>query len=73
MKGFGIVLIVIQVIAILGKVMSNEYFNMYLNLVSTRGIGNFIGFHIIGVVGIILLLKGIKKDKKKELQNNELN
>lgn len=73
MKGFGIVLIVLQAISILGSVMSNEYLNMYLNLVSARGICNFIGFHLIGVLGIILLLTGIKKNKKKELDSGEPN
>lgn len=73
MKGFGIALIVIQAMAIFGSIVSSEYLDMYLRLASVRGFGNFIGFHILGVVGIILLVKGIKKDKKKELENNELN
>lgn len=71
MKVIGIILIVMQAISIFGSVMSNEYINMYLNLPSTRGIGNFVGFHLIGLVGIILLLKGINKDKKKERESKK--
>ena len=64
MKGFGIALIVIQAMAIFGSIVSSEYLDMYLRLASVRGFGNFIGFHIIGFIGILLLIKVIKKEKK---------
>ena len=50
MKVAGIILIVLQVLAILGGIVNGTLVDIFSNLGNARGIGQFVGFFLIGVI-----------------------
>lgn len=53
---FGLILIILQVLAYIGSILTN-------NSIPIGNLFEFIGFNCLGIIGIILIIKQIKKDK----------
>lgn len=64
MKKAGIVLIIIEAIAILMGIVTGTFGEMLNNIGSGTGIMELIGYLMLGIVGVVLLLVGINKEKK---------
>ena len=64
MKKIGIVLIVIEIIAIFGGIVNGSIINMFTNMQNVTDICEILGFLIPGIIGLILLLKAKKTDNK---------
>ena len=77
MKKWGIVLLCFQLLGIVSGIMSGHYISM-LNLPIALAISDFIGFHLLGIIGICLVivynhkLKKENETKAEFLQYNDL-
>lgn len=65
MKKAGVVLIIIQAVAVLSGIISGSFINMLKSCTNTMGIITLIGFLLPGIIGIILFVKGNKKSKRE--------
>lgn len=64
MKILGIVLIILQLVGIFGAISGGEF-----GYILTRGVPYLFGYFLPAIIGIILLVKAPKKDKKDESEN----
>lgn len=62
MKITGIVLIVLQILGLAGGMLEESR----MAPEGIAGIGYMLGFFLPGIIGVILLIKGIQKEKSKE-------
>ena len=64
MKKAGIVLIVIQILAVVSAIATDQFSEMFENCGSVYGCAKLFGYFLIGIIGIILFIVGNKKDKE---------
>lgn len=69
MKIAGIILLVLQALAIVGNILNGSIGEMFADL-SVYGLAKLLGFFIPAIIGAILLAVGAKKSKKKTKKDN---
>lgn len=75
MKVAGIILIVLQVLGILFGIVDGSIADVFYRVITggVSGIAYGVGYLLLGIVGVILLVKGIRKERAKKDAENVLN